>query len=402
MKYTSEKENLIKYKIIFTLFTVTVYFIGKSLPLFMIDLSAYVQKAVTAEDVLLQAISGDTYRYSLFALGISPYMISSILMQIMSALQSQEARARISPKKVNKRTMGLTLLFSCLMAIVQVQELHFKITNGSMIFAVKMIAGMEMVAGAMLIIWLANRNKKFGIGGQSALILVNILDSFWANLKGHTIAELTIPLLLTFMSVVVMAILENAEKRIPVQRISVHNIYADKNYLAIKMNPIGVMPAMFSMAVFMLMRLLVDMLGWFFRENATYLWWQENMVLTKPLGILMYVVGLYVLSIGFSRVFLNPKETMEQFLKSGDSIQNIHAGKDTKKYLSGLITGLSFFSATMMAICLALPLILQLTGDVDGSLSALPSSAMMLTGVVCNLGREIVAIRHLEAYKPFI
>lgn len=402
MKYTREKENLIKYKILFTLFTVAVYLIGKSLPLYMIDLSAYVQKGVSAEDVLLQAISGDTYRYSLFALGISPYMISSIFTQILSALQSQETRARISTRKVNKRTMGMTLLFSVLMAVVQVQELHFKVSEGYLLLLVQVVAAMEMIAGAMLIIWLANRNKKFGIGGQSALIFVNILDSFIANLKGHTLRELAIPLLLTLMAVVVMTILENAEKRIPVQRISVHNIYADKNYLAIKMNPIGIMPAMFSMAVFMLMQLVVDMAGWFLKDNPTYLWWQENMVLSKPLGILMYVIGLYALAIGFSRVFLNPKETTEQFLKSGDSIQNIHAGKETKRYLSRIITGLAFFSATMMAICLAFPLILQLTGDVEGSLSALPSSAMMLTGVICNLGREFVAIRHLEAYKPFI
>ena len=399
MKYA--KENLIRYKIIFTLFTVVVYVIGKSLPLYMIDLSAYAQKGIGAEDVLLQAISGDTYRYSLFALGISPYMISSILTQIISALQSQETKARISNRKLNRRTMGMTLLFAGMMAVVQVQELHFRVT-GPMLLAAQFVAGVEMIAGAMLIIWLASRNKKYGIGGQSALILVNILDSFYSNVKGHTISELAVPLLLTFMAVAVMAILENTEKRIPVQRISVHNIYADKNYLAIKMNPIGVMPAMFSMAVFMLMQLLVNMAGWVCGNHPMYLWWKENMVLTKPMGILVYIVGLYILSVGFSRVFLNPKETMEQFLKSGDSIQNVHAGKDTKRYLARIITGLAFFSATMMAVCLALPLVLQLTGDVTGALSALPSSAMMLTGVACNMCREFVAIRNLEAYKPFI
>ena len=201
---------------------------------------------------------------------------------------------------------------------------------------------------------------------------------------------------------VVMAILENTEKRIPVQRISIHNIYADKNYLAIKRNPIGVMPAMFSMAFFMIPQMLVSVLLMLLPNQPELLWLQDNLVLTKPVGIVVYILILYLLTLGFSRVFVNPGEITEQFLKSGDSIQNVHAGKETKKYLSRTITGLALLSATMMSICLGFPLLLQLTGNLEGSLAALPTSVMMLTGIVCNLGREVMAIKHLEAYKPFI
>lgn len=401
MKYTAKKEHLIVYKALFMLFVIIVYIIGKSLPLYMIDESAYAGMSLGAEEVLLQAIRGDRYQYSLFALGISPFMISSILIQVVNAFKNSEARARTSPRKMNKRSMQITLLLAVLMAVMQVQELHFKVT-GNMLLVAQIIAVVEMVTGAMVIIWLSDRNKKYGIGGQSALIFVNLFDSFYNNLKGQETRGMLFALLLSFMAVTVMTILENAEKRIPLQRVSIHNIYADKNYLAIKMNPIGVMPAMFSMAVFSLMQLVVDLLGIVLSDNATYLWWKDNMVLTKPLGIGMYVLGLYALTIGFSRVFLSPKETTEQFLKSGDSIQNIHAGKDTRRYLSGIITGLAFFSATMMAVCLTVPMALQISGDLEGTLAALPSSAMMLTGVVCNLSREVMAIRHLEGYKPFI
>ena len=76
--------------------------------------------------------------------------------------------------------------------------------------------------------------------------------------------------------------------------------------------------------------------------------------------------------------------------------------EETKKYLARIITGLALLSATMMSICLGFPLLLQLAGILEGSLAALPTSVMMLTGIVCNLGREVMAIKHLEAYKPFI
>ena len=242
------------------LFTVVAYIIGKSLPLYMIDVEAYADVAVSAEEVLLQAIRGDRYQFSLFALGISPYMVSSVASQLIIALKSSEAKARITPQKKNQFTVQTTLLLAVFMAVIQVPKLHFKV-SGEQLLVAQCIAGMEMVAGAMLIIWLSDRNKKYGIGGQAALIFINLFDSFTTNLKGHTPNQMLVALLLTLMSVSVMAIFENTEKRIPLQRVSIHNIYADKNYLAIKMNPIGVMPAMFSMAVFTLMKLIVEFVG---------------------------------------------------------------------------------------------------------------------------------------------
>ena len=397
-----KKEHLVLYKLLFTIGILVAYFVGKSLPLHGVDVSVYAEQGITAEALLRQTISGDIYRCSLFALGISPFMISSVLVQILSAFRGSEARSRVSPRKINKLTLSLTFIFAVLLAVVQVQELSFTVTGTYELLAARIIAGVEMVAGAMMIIWLSSRNKKYGIGGQSALILINVLDGIITTIKGQSFSELAIPLLVAFMAMTVMAILENTEKRIPVQRISIHNIYADKNYLAIKMNPIGVMPAMFSMAFFMIPQLVVSVMLMVLPNQPELLWLQDNLAVTKPVGIIVYIVILYLLTVGFSRVFVNPGELTDQFLKSGDSIQNVHAGKETKKYLSRTITGLAMFSATMMSICLGFPLFLQLTGNLEGSFAALPTSVMMLTGLICNLGREIMAIKHLGAYKPFI
>jgi len=397
-----KKEHLVLYKLLFTIGILVAYFVGKSLPLHGVDVSVYAEQGITAEALLRQTISGDIYRCSLFALGISPFMISSVLVQILSAFRGSEARSRVSPRKMNKITLALTLLFAILLAVVQVQELSFTVNGAYELMAARMIAVVEMVAGAMMIMWLSSRNKKYGIGGQSALILINVADGIITTIKGQSFSELAIPLLVAFMAMTVMAILENTEKRIPVQRISIHNIYADKNYLAIKMNPIGVMPAMFSMAFFMIPQLVVSVMLMVLPNQPELLWLQDNLAVTKPVGIIVYIVILYLLTVGFSRVFVNPGELTDQFLKSGDSIQNVHAGKETKKYLSRTITGLAMFSATMMSICLGFPLFLQLTGNLEGSFAALPTSVMMLTGLICNLGREIMAIKNLGAYKPFI
>ncbi len=395
------KEYLVKYKLLYTALILLVYSIGKGLPLYGIDVSAYMHRTVGAEDLLLQTIQGDVFKCSLFALGISPYMISSMLIQIVSAFRKSETRSKISPKKTQKQILGMTLVIAIVQAVIQVQDLIFRVSSYEL-FLAKVIAVVEMVTGALIIVWLCSRNKKYGIGGQSALIFTNIIDGIHATLKGHDIEMLFVPVVIALVVMIVVIIMENTEFRIPVQRISIHNIYADKNYMAIKLNPIGVMPAMFSSAAFMIPTLLITALTWIFSENTFLFWLQENMSLNKPLGIGVYIILIYILSVGFSRVFINPKDMTEQYLKSGDSLLNIHAGDDTRKYLSRVITRISLVSATVMSVCLGIPMILQMTGGMNNSLAALPSSVLMLTGIWCNLYREVLAVRDLESYKPFI
>lgn len=401
MKEQNKQDAILKYKLIYTALIMLVYMVGRGIPLYMIDTAMYIQKVVDAEALLTQTISGDVYRCSIFALGISPYMISNMLVQIISAFRSQETKAKISQARMNRLSLKIMIVIAIVQAVVGVQQLQFR-AMGQMLVWVKVVASIEMVAGAMVIVYLSMRNKRYGLGGQSALIIINIVDGLLTTLRGHSLQKLAIPLLMSFVVMVIMLFMENAELRIPVQRISIHNIYSDKNYLAIKLNPIGVMPAMFSMAVFMLPQLVVALLTFIMPNNTGVLWWQENLTLSKPLGIGVYIAVLYVLTIGFSRVFVNPKELTEQFLKSGDSIQNLHAGRDTKRYLSVVITALGVLSATVMSTCLGVPMLLQLSGNMESAFVTLPSSVMMMTGVWCNFFSEAKAVRDLEAYKPFI
>ena len=199
-----------------------------------------------------------------------------------------------------------------------------------------------------------------------------------------------------------MLFMENSEMRIPVQRISIHNIFSDKNYMAIKLHPIGVMPAMFAAAFFTIPQLLVDLLLHIIPENTSLLWWKSHLDLSDPVGLTVYIFFIYLLTISFARLFINPKDITEQYLKSGDSLENIHAGKDTRRYLSRVINFISFLSATVMAVCLCVPIILESYGKINHAISVIPSSIIILTGIWSSMYREICAIRDLEAYEPFI
>lgn len=401
MFHLKTQRSIITYKGIYTVLILAIYLIGKSIPLYMLDMDYYRTQSVSAERIWMQSITGDAYQCSLFALGISPYMIGTMIVQVISAFRGSQSNGRISPKKNYRMTLSFTLLFATVQAMIHVEGLRFQ-TAGEQLIVVQMIAVLEMITGTFVILWLSSRNKQYGIGGQSALIFINIIDGIFMMLNKHSFKNLILPILLSFVVIMVVVLMENAEMRIPVQRISIHNIYADKNYLAVKLNPIGVMPAMFSTACYMIPQLFVTVLGWFFPQHPWVVWWQENLILSKPVGIFVYCIVLYIITIAFSRVFLNPNEIMEQYLKSGDSLVNLHAGKETRQYLSRTINRISFLSATVMCICLTIPMLLSMNGLLESSLMMLPSSVMMLTGMWCNLYREVAAIKDFDAYKMLI
>lgn len=400
MSRFEKKERIMRYKLAYTGLILFIYIIGRCMPLYKVDVSVYTT-VVDVEDVLMQTIGGNAYRSSVFALGIFPHMISTLLVQIFMALRGLFIKVRVSPKKISRISVALALIIAILQSLVQVPALKFIVTGRELLEA-QSIAMVETITGAMIIMWLSNRNAKYGVGGRMILGIVNILEGMISTIVGHSLQKLVVPLAVSVVVLIIVLLMENAEKRIPVQRISIHNIYADKNYMAIKLNPAGVMPVMFATALFMLPQLLFSFLADLFPQQPEILWCQENMSLTRPLGIIVYIICEYLLTIGFSLLMISPKDITEQFLKSGDSIVDLHAGRDTRRYLRKVMWWISLFSATILGACVAVPLILQLSGDLDSMLVMLPSSIMMLTGLWCMVYRELIAIRNYDACQPFL
>lgn len=394
----SGRAYLFLSKLLFTILIISVYCIGRSIPLYGIDTSIY-DNELDAGMLLEQSVGGDLYKCSIMALGISPYMISSILVQMIVACKPKEVKARTSAKKMNHLTVIFMLMLSITQSILRLDELSF--VDEPYPF-MRLVAFLEMITGACIIMWLCGRNKKYGIGGQTVLIFVNIIDGIMINLRSVDRSEAVMPVLVSVIAAFVMIFMENSEKRIPVQRISIHNIYADKNYQAIKFNPVGVMPVMFTSAAYMMPMMLVRMLLKNMPDNARVVWINDNLELSKPLGIAVYIGILFILNITLSYLIINPSDMMEQFLKSGDSLAGIHPGKDTKRYLKRHILQISFVSSMVLGGCVFASLYLQMKGVLVGTLAMLPTSAMILMGLWSNLYKEAEAIIHTDSYKTFI
>ena len=232
--------------------------------------------------------------------------------------------------------------------------------------------------------------------------MVNIVSGMMTMFTGKSLEKLILPVAIGVAEIAVMIVLETTEKRIAVQRVSINNIYADKDYIAYKLNPVGATPLMFASAAFLLPQFMCNGLHYLFPDNVDIQWWMDNMRLTSPLGIVVYMVIICLLTVIFSIVMLSPGRTADDLLKSGDSIQDIYAGKPTKRYLIGTVLSFSVISSIIICICQGGPLFLQFGGYVDASLAMLPCSIMMTTGLWISLYREAEVYRNMDRYHTFI
>ncbi|MCR4567960.1 MAG: preprotein translocase subunit SecY [Pseudobutyrivibrio sp.] len=389
-------------KLLFSLIIMAAYLIGRELPLYGVDLAAYDAFRDATDDLIMQTIGGDRYKTSVLALGISPFMFSTLLIQMGVAVKNADSKSHTSPRKVTIATLVMMFMWASVQAYFTTESTFYVYQGGWELVLAKIISGIELVTGAFVILWLATRNGKYGIGGQTVLIYVNILDSVVNTVRYAEMDQLKIIGTISAVAILFTIIFENTEYRIPMQRISIHNIYSDKNYIPIKLNPIGMMPVMFSSAFFMLPVYVCRFLADLMPENKDIAWLTENMDTTHTLGVGVYVVVLYVITVVFSFVFISPKNLAESLQKSGDSITGLRAGKRTRRFIGKRVFFISVFSATFMAIFIGLPLWLQLQGRVDISIMSLPSIMIAMGSINCNLYREFKAVKDYDAYIPFI
>ncbi len=388
-------------RLLFTIMILTVYMVGRSLLLYNIDPAAYELAELDTQNIMISMISGDRYQYTLFALGIMPYITATLLIWIFMAVKGAEFRARFSPQKTERYTLIFMIFIAASFAISRADELVFK-ESALDPQVLRAIAVLEMTIGAIIIYRMAFLNKERGIGGQTPLILVNVLDNLFSTIRRFPWEEISKLLVLCLVMAGVILIMENVMIRIPVQRVSIHNVYAEKSYIAFKLDPIGVMPVMFAVSFFMIPQLIVRFLLILNEDNVTLKLINERMNLTNLSGIAIYLGIIFALNIIFSFIMLSPGEMAEQLQKGGDSIVGVYAGKRTKRYLRRKLLILSVFSGFVLCFLMGIPLSMSLRGEIPSDLALMPATAMILIGIICPLYQEVKAYGKFDSYSFFI
>lgn len=392
-----EKTHLVRNRCLFSIVIIVIYFICHRIPLNGIDMSAYDNLGLDLGAVLSLAVNGSNKQCYVMSLGISPYITASLVISILFAMRSKEARARTSPKAMNYWITALTFIVTLIQSVFYALNLKYVDRN---VMSVLLVI-FELMAGASIAQYLLMKNKKYGVGGFAPIIIVNMTETLVGTLMKSSIDALRIPLGISFVMVIIMIFMEMHEKKIPLQRVSVHNVHADKNYLAIKYNPVGFMALMFGSAIFMIPQLIVALIHHYHKsEIINFLY--KNLNMSTVFGMRVYVVMLFLFTVLLSLLFVNPKDLSDDLLQGGDCIENIPAGKPTRRYIRKWVLFFSCLSGLIMCGCLSLCMYLQYKGIVDASVAMLPTTFMLLSGFICSIYLEIRAYRDFDSYKPFI
>ena len=388
-------------RLLVTILILVIYMAGRSILLYCVDPAAYQLEELDTQNIMASMISGDRYQYTVFALGVMPYIMSSLLMWLYAAIRGSDYKSRISPRKMSQATLALMMVIASVSALSRAGDLVFQ-ESALDVQVLRAIAVAEMVAGAAVIYGMASLNKERGIGGQMPIILVNIVDNLALTIQKSAPEQLKSPAALCLIMVIIILAMENVIIRIPVQRVSIHNDYAKDSYIPLKSDPIGVMPIMFAVSFLMILRFLVRLLLYIFEDSQRLQLFYDRLELTNAAGAGVYLGIVFALNILFSFIMISPGEMAENLQKGGDSIVNVYAGKKTKRYLRKKLLLLDIFSGLVFCLMMGTSLTLALRGELSSELALLPSRAMILTGITLTLLREIRAYWKFDSYSFFI
>ncbi|MFC9712660.1 preprotein translocase subunit SecY [Paenibacillus sp. JNUCC31] len=417
----------LRKRVLFTLFVLIIYRIGSFVPVPGVNKDVFEATNSAGKEVfgLLNTFSGGAlFQFSIFALGIVPYITASIIVQLLSMdVIPKLAEWAKQGEQGKKKSAQLTRYLTVGLALIQAfgTSIGFnRLYNTEMVpnatFADYILIAIVLTAGTSFLMWLGEQITEKGIGnGISILIFAGILSTV-PNIIKQTIESDFIQADQLFMNIlkgVIVAIvivliiigviyIQQAIRKIPVQyakRVVGNKMYGGQNtHIPLKINAAGVIPVIFASSLLMFPSIIAN----FWADRGWAQWIGANLTTHKPLGMLLYVVMIFGFTFFYTFVQMNPQQMADNMKKNGGYIPGIRPGKATEKYLTRVMTRLTTAGAIFLAVISVLPVIL-------GALSGLPQSAqiggtslLIVIGVALDTMKQIESQLIKRHYKGFI
>ena len=395
------KSNLLFKKIIWTLVFIFISILGTKIPLPLISHDA---PGDLPFDSILDLTNNDETRRSIMALGISPLISGNIIWQVLTI--TKIVNLKKTPKKRADFQKHLLIL---LISLIQGSIVVLSLMNVSTFSAMKdwetfYILLLFVVAGAFIMVFLGNMNSELGLGSYMIFLLIGIMNSsisrVFTLLSGEVYIDNSIYIILFSIFLLLSSvILDTAQYRIKINSILTNNEMYDKSYIAVKLNPSGGMAFMYAMTFTVLPQLLFRVLGYVFPGQEWIVFFINNMDLKSEFGVSMYLIMLFLLSLGFSFVNVNPEDITKKLKFSGDYISFKKPGKPTYNYLKTIVLNMGLIGAIYTMVIAGFPLLYGLYNKELFDLTTLPGSLMISVGMVLFIYDELLVLRITSKYK---
>lgn len=423
----------IRKKLIFTFLMLVVIRFGSELPIPGVNTSYFADffaKQTGDAFNFFDAMTGGSFTsMSVFALSITPYITSSIIMQLLTIaipkLEEMQREGEDGRKKIAEYTryltVGLALIESIAMAVgFGGQGLLIDYNAWSVIIAVA-----TMTAGSAFLMWIGERITEKGVGnGISIVLLFNIVSSLPADantlytrfMSGKSIAVAVVAAVIMIAIVVAMVvfvtILQDGERRIPVQyskkMVGRKMVGGQSSHIPLKVNTAGVIPVIFASSILSFPVVIAQ----FFRPDYTTIGGKILMMLNssswfKPempgysIGMVIYMVLIVLFAYFYTSITFNPLEVANNMKKSGGFIPGIRPGKPTSDYLNKILNYLVFIGAVGLIIISIIPIMVSGLFTVS-RLSFMGTSLIIIVSVILETIKSIESQIIVRNYKGFL
>ena len=369
------KANDLKSRIFFTIAILIVYRIGTYVPLAGIDPQALTQVMSNAQKGLLGMFNvfsgGAVTRMAIFALGIMPYISSSIIIQLLTGVsdyfKNLKQQGEIGRKKITQLTRYGTVLIACLQGYgvsVGLENAGSLVLDPGMSF--RITTTIALVAGTTFLMWLGEQITLRGVGNGISLIIFSgivaeipraLASTFELGRTGALSATLIVIIfILVILTVLFIVFFERAMRKILInypKRQMGNKVYGgESSHLPLKINTAGVIPAIFASA---LLLLPVTLTNFGFSSSDTFLNISSMFTQGQPLYMLLYASGIIFFSFFYTSIVFNPIETAENLRKYGGYIPGIRPGERSAEYIETILNRLTTIGALYLTFVCLLP-----------------------------------------------
>ena len=372
---SASNQNDLRNRILFTIFILAIYRLGTFVPLPGIDPNQLQTLMEGNQKGLLGMFNvfagGAISRMAIFALGIMPYISSSIIVQLLTGVSDYFKNLKQQGEKGRQKITQITRYGTVLLATVQGYGLSVGlessanlVINPGVFFKISTVT--TIVAGTMFLMWLGEQITQRGIGnGISLIIFSGIVAEIPRALAttfelGRTGALSTLVIISIFVILIVtimfIVFMERALRKIPInypKRQVGNKIYGgDSSHLPLKINSAGVIPAIFASA---LLLLPITFSNFNISENETFINIASFFSQGQPLYMLLYASGIIFFTFFYTSITFNPNETAENLRKYGGFIPGIRPGESTAIYIENILTKLTTIGALYLTLVCLMP-----------------------------------------------
>ena len=369
------KANDLKSRIFFTIGILIVYRLGTYVPLAGIDPQALTQVMSNSQKGLLGMFNvfsgGAVTRMAIFALGIMPYISSSIIIQLLTGVsdyfKNLKEQGETGRKKITQLTRYGTVFIACLQGYgvsVGLENAGSLVLDPGMSF--RITTTISLVAGTTFLMWLGEQITLRGVGNGISLIIFSgivaeipraLASTFELGRTGALSATLImIIFILVIFTVLFIVFFERAMRKILInypKRQMGNKVYGgESSHLPLKINTAGVIPAIFASA---LLLLPVTLTNFGFSDSDTFLNISSMFTQGQPLYMLLYASGIVFFCFFYTSIVFNPKETAENLRKYGGYIPGIRPGERSAEYIETILNRLTTIGAIYLTFVCLLP-----------------------------------------------